>query len=303
MDNKENPSAEGIPEVVEAGAQEVVKQDPLAKGRERMAAIGGFFTKVKEKAVSITSRVGGGISRFFSRSSKVLGTGAAAVLSGDVLAKQGAQWTGEKYGELVENVDKGLDKAEAWTSEKIDKAEGWMSEKAEKAGEYVGEKYAQGKEWAGEVMDAGAEKYKQFEDLCAAGAQNVDDFVEKSAKWFENKKEQAKTIVNEGIEVAKDVAFAVETKTVESIKAAKEGIKKQYNSVVEYGEKALANGKVRLANANKKFWDTLNAWRVARLDARIERDMQARDRLLELKKNTENNKQLMSDVDQIEAAA
>jgi hypothetical protein len=305
MDKKENPSVEEIPEVVEGATQEgVVKEDPFAKGRERMAAIGGFFTKVKEKASSLTSRVSGGISRFFSRSAKVVGTGTAALLSGDDLAKKGAEWTDKKYGEIVEKVDQKLDKAEGWVADKADKADAWMSDTAEKAGAIVGEKYAQGKEWVGEVMDAGAKKYHQFEDLCASGALKVEDLVERSAKWVETKKQQAGAIVEEGVELAKDVAYIVEQKAKEGFVAAKEKVTKQYDSVVEFGENALVEAKLGYAEVKKKFRNTINGWRASMLRARIERRNAKNEKDLEsLAKlgGLENKTELMTDVDQIEA--
>lgn len=316
MDNKENPSInEEVVETVAPSSPETpASEDPLAKGRERIAAIGSFFTKAKEKISSVTSRVGSGISRFFSRSGKVLGTGAAAIFSADVLAKKGAEWTDKKYGELVENADQKIDKAEEWIADKADNADKWMSETAEQAGMYVGEKYAQGKEWVGEVRDAGAEKYRQFEDLCGRGAQNVEEFIERSALWAENKVDRAKEITIEGVEIAKDVAFAVQTKTTEAFAHAKEGVKNQYNNAVEFGENVLIKAKVGWANTKEKFRGAYNNWRVARLNAGIERDMQEQERL---GAKVENDKQerekllaklqgktaLLSGINQLEVAA
>jgi hypothetical protein len=313
MHKEENPSVEEAPEVVEVGAQEGVKEDPFAKGRERMAAIGGFFTKVKEKASSLTSRVSGGLSRFFSRSAKVVGTGTAALLSGDDLAKKGAEWTDKKYGEIVEKVDQKLDKAEGWVADKADKAEAWMSDTAEKAGAIVGEKYAQGKEFVGEVMDAGVEKYHQFEDLCASGAQKAEELVERSLKWVENKKQQAGAIVEEGVELAKDVAYIVEKKTVEGFVVAKEKLSNHYDAIVGYGENALVKAKVGWAEGKKKFRNTINGWRASMIKARIERRNAKNERnneknqedmeLLAKLGGLENKTELIADVDQIEAAA
>lgn len=300
MDNKENPIQEGDVAVAESATQEgEAKINPMDAGRERIAKAGAFFSKVAENTKSIAKSVSGRLSRFFSRAGKVAGTGAVAIAGAPEFIKQGADLAGKKIDSLADAGVQKIADAEQWVSDTKTQISEAVSEKAEQFGAAVGRTYAQAEEMGTNLVNAGVEKYHQFEDLCAAGAQNVEDFVEKSAKWVENKKEQAKTIAHDGLEVAKDVAFAVETKTIETFNAAKEGVKKQYDSAVEFGEQALVKAKVGWAETKKKFRNTLNAWRVARLNARIERDMQARDRLLGLEANT----QLMSEVDQIEAAA
>lgn len=301
MDNKENPSGnEEIVEVVVPTTQEAaVVEDPFAKGRERMDAIASTIASTKEKVVANATRIGSKISRFFSRAGKIAKTVGAAVFSADDLAKKGAEWTGEKVDQFAEAGIQKIADAEQWVSDKRAHAEGWMSETAEQAGVYVGGKYAQGKEFVGEVMDAGAEKYHQFEDLCGRGAQNVEEFVEASAQWAENKVDRAKEITIEGIEIAKDVAFAVQTKTTEAFAHAKEGVKNQYNNAVEFGERALVKVKVGWAKGKETFRGALNSWRLARLNARIERDIQTRERLLKI----EGKVNLLSEVNQLEVAA
>ena len=174
---------------------EDLKPDPFAKGRERMEAIGGFFSKAKERLASVGNQVGASISRFWSRTKSFAGESAAAVLSADELAKQGYQFTEGK----VKDADK------------------WVGQKAGEAGEYLGQKGAQAVGWAGDKIEQGF-------DWTQEKADQLENFVEnnwdKAKEFTANKADQVKNFATEKVELAKDVAFFVKNKTAEGLNKA-----------------------------------------------------------------------------------
>ncbi|MEO8637326.1 MAG: hypothetical protein ABI430_00295 [Candidatus Taylorbacteria bacterium] len=110
-------------------------ENPFAKGRERMASIGGFFSRKKEQAIALASRVGGTVSRFWSRTKSFGGEAVAATLSADVLAKKGAQvadeWTSRKAYETGEYLGKKGAEAEEWVKHKGEQVKEFAKDKVE----------------------------------------------------------------------------------------------------------------------------------------------------------------------------
>lgn len=89
-------------ELLENSKQEQTKNDPFAKGRERIAAVGNFIKSSKEKLGSVAQNIGGKISRFWTRTKSVGAESAAALLSADVLAKKGVDYVGDAINSKVE---------------------------------------------------------------------------------------------------------------------------------------------------------------------------------------------------------
>jgi hypothetical protein len=157
----------------------------------------------------------------FFKSRKKTVTVAENLAAAPEFTKQAIDWIGKKVDEFAEKGVQKLADAEQWVADTSAKVSGAVSEKVEEFGASVGRTYAKAEEMRMNLVNAGVEKYHQFEDLCASGTQKVEDLVERSAKWAENKKQQAGAIVEEGVELAKDVAYIVEKKTVEGFIAAK----------------------------------------------------------------------------------
>ncbi len=106
---------EATKEPLENSTQEQIKDDPFAKGRERIAAVGNFIKSSKEKLGSVAQNIGGKISRFWTRTKSVGAESAravfsagkesaAALLSADVLAKKGVDYVGGAINNKVEQV-------------------------------------------------------------------------------------------------------------------------------------------------------------------------------------------------------
>ena len=259
-----------------------VKNDPFAKGRERIASIGNFFTKSREKVVALTNRVGSGLSNFWSRTKKFSGEAIAATLSADVLAKQADAYVGQKSEQAGTAVGNKLAEAGDFVSEKVTDASEFVSDKATQAKEWVGERAGEVKDWTNDQVVAAGAKINQFDDFLARkageGAESLANTFEKSSEWINNKADRVKEITTEGIEIAKDVAFAVKEKTIEGFQTAKEGIKNQYNNTVEFGQNALAAVKIEAAKIKDDFRGKKNAFfrymddlRATRLKTRTEK--------------------------------
>lgn len=165
---------EGGVENVAVEQTKTAETDPFAKGRERMASIGQFFTDAKEKAKGIVSNVGGSISRFWSRAKSVGTETVAAVLSADDLAKKGVEYGKGK-----------IDQAGEWVETKIDSAEDWVCDKQEQVSAFVGRNYDR----ASNFVSSKAEQVKQFGLDKVELAKDVGFFVkEKSVETLEKAK-------------------------------------------------------------------------------------------------------------------
>ncbi len=154
---------------------EQVVEDPFAKGRERMAAVTGFFSKAKENFIATKNKVGASISRFWSRTKTAASTTTAAVLSSDVLASR---------------------------------ADNWVSEKTEQVGAYIGEKGAAAANWVDDNLEAGYDwSQKKREDL-----QNfIESKADQMTNYVDGKVELAKDVAfyvkektTEGLDRAKN---------------------------------------------------------------------------------------------------
>ncbi len=231
--------------------------DPFAKGRERIAAVGDFITKTKEKVGNVASRVSGALSRFWSRTKSVAGESAAAVLSADVLASKGYDTVAEKASE-------------------IDHA---IGEKVESFGETVGYKaaeaadFVQGKaqEVKNTVTDAYDETLLWGKDKKDQVGEFVTDNYDRAVNFKNEKVEQVKEFATEKVELAKDVAFFVKEKTSEGLDKAKTGIENRYNKVKSFGENAIMSAKMEASRLKNAYRENMNALRMRRLQAEYER--------------------------------
>ena len=257
------------PKVIGA-EQEGVKQeaDPFSAGRERMASIGQFFSKTKEKASSFMGRVGGAISRFGSRAVSFGGEAVAATLSADVLAKKG-------YNATANVVEKGYN-ATTGVVEKGYNATANVVEKgynATAAGLNKGaDKFVDGTNRA--INSAGEWVYKQEEDFGAwseRAAGTVVSNYETAVKFKNSKVEEIKKIKDENVAIAKDVAFFAKTKTNEGFTAAKNGVEKGYLGLKAFGENSIAAGKMEASKIKESFQQKMNEIRIARIQAEYEK--------------------------------
>ncbi len=127
---------------------ETQKNDPFAKGRERLASIGEFFSNTKEKAVSLFKRIGGALSRFGSKAKSFGVDALAATLSADVLAKKGyevaSDFTQNKANQVKEFAQDKVEMAKNLASY----AAGKTKEGLEKVGNGVENKYNKVKNFA-----------------------------------------------------------------------------------------------------------------------------------------------------------
>jgi hypothetical protein len=107
------------------------ENDPFAKGRERMASVSGFFSKIKENASSLFKRVGGSLSRFGSQAKSFGGEAIAATLSADVLAKQGYEAVSDNVVQAQQFVGRKGTEAIDFANQKINQAGEWINEKGD----------------------------------------------------------------------------------------------------------------------------------------------------------------------------
>ncbi|MBP9701265.1 MAG: hypothetical protein KBD54_02625 [Candidatus Pacebacteria bacterium] len=252
---------ENLDSQIAPSTMEQAPEDLFAKGRERMAAIGGFFTKVKENFTAFKDKAGASVSRFWSRTKTAAGTGAAAVLSADVLAK---------------------------------KADDWVGDKVEKFGAQIGESGARASSWVGDNLEAGydwtQEKADQLESYVQTSWQEAKDFTN-------TKVDKIKDFAHEKVEVAKDVAFYVKTKTAEGLDKAKESIADRWGKVKNFGENAIFAAKLEVANVKEAYRNKMNAIRESRLRAEYEKavanESEASEKALRLKEKREALEQKM----------
>lgn len=252
---------ENLDSQIAPSTMEQAPEDLFAKGRERMATIGGFFTKAKEKFSAVKDKVGASLSRFWSRTKTAAGTGAAAVLSADVLAK---------------------------------KADDWVGDKVEKFGAQIGEGGARASSWVGDNLEAGydwtQEKADQLETFVETNWEKAKDFTATKA-------EQVKNFAADKVELAKDVAFWAKEKTTEGLQNAKEGIKDRWGKMKAFGEGAIAAAKLEVANVKEAYRNKMNAIRESRLRAEYEKavanESEASEKALRLKEKREALEQKM----------
>ena len=210
---------------------ETVAPDPFAKGRERIAVIGGFFSKAKEKFSEVKKSASATLSRFWSRTKSAAGETAAAVLSVDDLAKKGVQYVGGKIVEEGQYVAQAAEMA----GDRLEDSYDWLSEKTDEVGNF---------------MDASWDKATAF---------------------TQDKVEQVKTFAKDKVELAKDIAFYAKEKTNQGLDKAKEGIKNRWGQLVSFGEGAVAEGKLKIAKAKESYRNTMNTIRENRLRAEYEK--------------------------------
>lgn len=246
--------------------EQQASSDAFAKGRERMASVGKFFTGIKESFTKAKGGAGERLTRFWNKTKNFGGEAVAATLSADVLAKQGYEYTADK----------------------ISQADKFVSEKANEAGQYLGRK---GAEAYDTTKDFIVETYKEQKEL-------AQDFIKESKEFAKDVAIFTQDITNQGIEVAKDVTFAVKEKTVEGFNRAKEGVAAQYNNVVEFGEKSIMAAKMKAAEAKTGFRKFMYELRLRRLEARIAKGERAQQKAQDVK--TKMN--LLSSLDNAVAA-
>ncbi|MES2930488.1 MAG: hypothetical protein V4665_01760 [Patescibacteria group bacterium] len=257
----EKPLEEGKVEAKEVN-------DPFKVGRERMALMGNFFTKMKEKAVQATNYAGAKLSRFFSRAKTFGGEAVAATLSVDVLTKKGAafvgekvvqadEWTTKKAGQAGEYLGKKGAEVYSKVEGKADQAEDWVVKKGEQFEQYVEGKADQAEDWV-------AEKGKQFAGF-------VGSNYEKAINFTSEKANQLQKFTETKIELAKDIAFLVEEKTMEGFVKAQLGLENRFNQLRAYSENAWASAQLRFAEAKKRYRENMNAIRMRRIQASIEK--------------------------------
>ncbi len=237
---------EGVIEQPPATTNEVAEateaKDPFKTGRERIASITNFFSRMKEKAVRATSNAGAKLSRFWSRTKSFGGEAAAAVLSADVLAKKGYNYVEGKVAE----------------------ADKWTGEKAEQAGEYIGKNVAQAKEY---VVEKGTQAAEYVGDKAEQFAGFVESNYDRAANFTKEKAGQLKKFAEDKVELAKDFAFLAKEKTVEGFVKARDGVKDRYNQVKTYGENAIMSAKIRFAEVKKRYREKMNDIRMRRVQS------------------------------------
>ncbi len=152
---------EEVIKTVETSSDAKSENDPFAKGRERIASIGEFFSKAKDKAKSLFSKIGGAFSRFGSKAKSFGGEALAATLSADVLAKKGYEVVSEKVSE------KGAQAAE-FVESNYEKARDFVQDKAEQIQEFAQDKI----ELAKDIAAFAAGKTKEGLEKVKGGIEN-----------------------------------------------------------------------------------------------------------------------------------
>ena len=204
--------------------------DPFAKGRERMASIGTFFTKAKEKVSAFGSSVGGAVSRFWSRTKKVGNEIIPAILSADDLAKK----ADKAFGQGVEN-----------------------------AGVAIGKAGAQATHWAGEKLVSAYDTVDSTLDAAELFAEKAGHWAQRSAaevydrasRFTSEKVSQVKTLVSNGIEMTRAAGMNAALSTREGMLDFRDKAVHHYDAIKTYGENAIITAEVKTAKAKKGFWD------------------------------------------------
>ena len=164
---------------------ETQKNDPFAKGRERLASIGEFFSNTKEKAVSLFKRIGGALSRFGSKAKSFGVDALAATLSADVLAKKGYEVASDKVGE----------------------AKQFVGEKGAQFSEFVGSNYDKARDFtqnkANQVKEFAQDKVEMAKDLASYAAGKTKEGLEKVGNGVENKYNKVKNFAENAFAAAK----------------------------------------------------------------------------------------------------
>lgn len=329
IDGQEAMAAEKANEAI--GQQEVAK-DPFAAGRERMDKIGGFFSKMKEKANQITSAAGAKMSRFFSKAKTFTGTAIAATLTAPELTQQAYDATTEKakqvdqwMGDKAEQVGHAIGTAAAATGHAAVETGKAIGNAALDTGAVIvggtilaGKAAVEGTIMAGkasyEAMDAGmtylSEKGEQVGNWVGeTGDQIVDSVgrnIEKAKNFTVEKAHQAKDIAVAGGQIAQMLAFLAKENTIEGFHATKDAVAKQYNNVKTYGENAIASAKFRWAEGKKAFREGLNNFRMRRINSMLQKIEQKGDadpvlveKFKNLSKSVVEKTQLMQDLEMV----
>ncbi len=293
-DAQESMAAEKANETV---INQEVAKDPFAAGRERMDKIGGFFSKMKDKASQITSSVGAKMSRFFSKAKVFTGTTAAAVLTTPELTKQAYDATAEKanqadkwIGEKTEQVGHAIGTGVAATGHAAVETGKFVGNVAIGTGAaivggavLVGQAAVEGAKIAGkasyEAMDAGMEYLAQKGDQIGNWVGETGDLfvdavgtgIEKAKNFTVEKVQQAKDITAAGVQITQMLAFLAKENTIEGFNATKDAVAKQYHNVKEFGENAIASAKYRWAEGKKAFREGLNNFRMRRINSMLQK--------------------------------
>ncbi len=253
-DNNAEAAAQPINEIVEVEAK--TQEDPFAKGRERMAAIGGFFSKIKEKAKTMATNAGDKISKFWNKSKHYGGEAVAAALSTDALYKKFDEHTDQKANELGQGIGGAI-------ASGIHEAKKWNQVIGETNREMVADvkqDLTKGYEWS-------KNKINQVGNKIVDTAASIED-------WQNKKIDQAAEIVREGKDLAIYVKELAVNKTVEKFNQAKEGVAKQYDKVAEYGEKAMTAGKMKVASVKENYRKWVNDRSLAKMEAKRQEELQ-----------------------------
>jgi len=186
---------------VEVGVQnletnQMVNEDPFAKGRERIAAIGSFFKNTKQNISGWFSRAGKTVSNFSSRVVNFGGEAVAATLSADVLAKKGYNVVSEKAGEAKEYVSQKGTEALEFAGGKVDQFGEWVDSKGQQIGNWANKKGEQVSNFAMEKAQLTKDAALYAKDKTVEGLTNVKNSVVKRyfglKAWGENSYAAAK---------------------------------------------------------------------------------------------------------------
>ncbi len=213
-----------------------VKKNILEAGEKRYDAIAESLKKGKEKVSKWWSSAKSSVGGFFKRAAVV---GLAT-----------PELTGKAWGVSRDATLDTIAAADEKLHQGIDKA---------------GNAMAAGAQYVKEQAKQGWEAFGKFSDRTGAMFGRWEDGIE---KWTKTKVEQGKDIVATGTVLTVMVgAFAIE-KTKEGFQKVGEGIKNQYEKVIDYGEKAIAAAEYKKQQIMDGFRAKWNQAKMAMLEAR-----------------------------------
>ena len=204
-------------------------ESPFSKGKERLAAMGNFFNRSKDRFNNVTSGVKNKLSSFWDKAKNAGTVTAEAVLSADELAKKGASAVVEGGKTVGRETMKGFRTFGEWLGKRKDKMVEFANGKVkmmEDFGTAVKTKTKDGLENAGKAIG------KRFGEVVAFGSAAM-----------EGAKMGARTFKNEFNESMNNVRLnRIEAKIKEEqdkISEAVENIKKLNDKKVDLQQKML----------------------------------------------------------------
>jgi len=155
--------------------------------------------------------------------------------------------------------------------------------------------------------NAVVDKYESARDTVESAVNKVDQKLEAGfgAGWnfLQTKKEQVIAIKNQGVELAKDAKFAVQTKTTEAIGQARASAARAYEGTVNYGRESVASAKERVLQCRDVCRDKLNALRLARLQRELDSARTAEEAALDRAEEQANRRiRVMAAIDALNGA-